>query len=908
MQSEVAATLEENKAAWSEKINAIGSPCLLLDRAGLEAAKARLMADPRPPEAQALLDHAAKIAQRYPLAYQPRQGTDSGSAEELWMRSVGDDLVALAVAQALDPHESWERALHDGVIEACKYPQWGVIPGMENMDLACAHVARGVALAWNWYPQLWTEEDRQLILKAIDERVSRLLAGLYGKAYWASQYANNHNHVDCTGLGWCGLAFYNDLPQAPEWLAAARLNFQKVGQYFPQDGSSAEGVPYWSYAMSFILQYIEGTRFVTDSGALYQAPFLKNAASYRLNASTPGFVGTLPWGDAPLKDFYGPQHLLNRLGVEENDASAVWVARHIPWKPEGGGDVLAMNALWALPVQSRMPVLELDHRQSVTEMAVTRSGWGVGDYVLAIKAGFTNRNHSHLDAGALAFAFASEWLLMAPGYGDSQGSPDFWEINGPRWTYFTNATESHSTLLINNRNQRFDSDAKATIDAFLSTPYWSWTGVDLTNVYVGVNAVRREVLHRRGDYILVFDSVLPKAPATVEWLAQLPEEPEREGNAMKVRSGSGQLRMEMLSPAEAFAPRQPTSPRVNKKNIHTYAVKANGEKAQFIALLQPSFSADAMPELKVTLEQPSPGLERVVIQGADWSDEIYHGETEAALQTKAGVSAQAKALSIRTEKGSATSVLAVGARRVALKGITVSSGAPAQIGIQQIPGGSWMVDSDQELEIVAAKYAVQPFENVQKPYRYLLAKGSMTRAKAEEWLQSLLVFREAKQVPVQPLAKQPAVPSSVMIPVEAEDFALQKRGHAEVVEGRKGANGKSVRNFGYGATEHLISWDIQVGRAGQYQLMVRYTTDLSDVSLGVMLDGAAPLLELAKLTLPSTGGWSVKENNWKDLVLSDASGKPLIFNLAQGKHRLSLINPSGAIGLDRLEFKGAGKP
>jgi len=570
-------------------------------------------------------------------------------------------------------------------------------------------------------------------------------------------------------------------------------------------------------------------------------------------------------------------------------------------------------ALWKPRAEARPQSLNPDYHSWETDWATTRSGWGSGDYLLAIKSGFTNRNHCHLDAGALAFAFGNEWLLTAPGYGKGRGSQEFWNFGGPRWTFFANATESHCTLLVNGQNQRFDSEARGIIDAFLSTPLWCWTGIDLTQAYHDVHSVRREILHRRGDYILVFDAVATKAPATVEWLAQLPAEPKQEGNALGVEADSGQLRLEMLSPAGAFAQRQPTSLHVDRPNIHTYAVKQSGDTAQFVALLRPSFSSDTMPEMKTELEQPSPGLKHLSIRGAGWADEILHSEADAALKTETGISAQAKTLAVRSEKEAVTSLLAIGASRVEMQDIVIRTDAPAQIGLQRTPDGSWIVDSDKDLagKITAANYGVQALENSGTPHRYLLAKGDMTSSRATAWLQSLLVFRDAayKQVPVKPLPIQPVLEASAIIPIDVDQFVFQKRGPAEVVEGKPGATtGKSVRNFGYGAPEHLISWEINVARGGQYQLMIRYTTGLSDLSLGVLVDGAAPSEALVKIALPSTGGWSIKDDNWKNVVFSNADGKPLIFNLSQGKHRIALINPTGAVGLDRLEFKGAGKP
>ena len=168
------------------------------------------------------------------------------------------------------------------------------------------------------------------------------------------------------------------------------------------------------------------------------------------------------------------------------------------------------------------PPRELDARLVANDMVTTRSGWGAEDYLLSIKAGHTNRNHSHLDAGALALAFGDEWVLVAPGYGKGGGEGAFWDRSksGRRWNFFSNASESHATLLINGKNQRADENARATVTEFFSTPEWNVTTVDLTEAYRDVSQVERQVVHRRGEYILVFDSVTAPQPVSVEWLAQ----------------------------------------------------------------------------------------------------------------------------------------------------------------------------------------------------------------------------------------------------------------------------------------------------------------------------------------------------------------------------------------------------
>lgn len=922
-------SLDENAPTWSAKITALGRPCLLLNQTTLAEWKKRAMVSPRPAEIQALLAAAYDLAPKVPRTYvSPEEFAKKGepifsALGEEWVRIAGDEITLLTVAAALDPSPLLRKALHDAVIATCKYPTWGRGGGAlreDNMDLACAHMARGVALAWDWLPELWTAEDRDLITKTVAARAGQLLAGLYGKGFWARGYSDNHNHVNCTALGWCGVAFYSDIPQAPEWLAAARIDFQNVASVYPEDGSSAEGVPYWAYGMSFILQYIEGTRLVIDSGDLYQVSFLKNAAAYRLNGSTSGLAAVLPWGDtfAKREDGYC-RPLISRLAVENKDSAAAWLSHQFP-RPTAS-DTLVWMALWPCE-KGQMPALPLDYHHWVADIVETRSGWGPGDYLLSIKSGFTNRNHSHLDAGALALAFDSEWLLTAPGYGKGKTSGDYWDFQKKRWDFFSTATESHCTLLINGRNQRFDSAARATVDQFLSTPLRSWTGVNLVEAYHDVAAIRREVMHARSDYILVFDSVIAKpgaAPAaaptaTVEWLAQLPTDPAMQDNSMTVKAESGQLRLEMLSPAGAFTVRKPTAPNVDVPGqfstvgIHTYAVKNSGEKIKFIALLQPGFSKAPLPALKTTVTESKTGAAQITVAGANWTDRIYKSDTTETV-TDSGLKSTALTTVIRSDAKGIQSCLAVQASVVELPGITIKLTAPANIGLQQIPNGSWILDADQDIatQVVTKGFSLQPLESKPKAFRYLLAKDGTAPKQATEWLASLVLFREKAPIAVRALATQPPLPATTVIAIEAESFAQQGLGRAEVVDGKPGARGKSLRSVGNASPDHVIDWSFDIAQSGQYQLIIRYATKLSDITAAMLIDGTAPHAELVKASFPATGGWSIQEDNWKDLVLTDKAGKPLVFNLAAGKHELRLAKPSGALALDQFEFRGIGK-
>ncbi len=163
------------------------------------------------------------------------------------------------------------------------------------------------------------------------------------------------------------------------------------------------------------------------------------------------------------------------------------------------------------------------------------------------------------------------------------------------------------------------------------------------------------------------------------------------------------------------------------------------------------------------------------------------------------------------------------------------------LALQQVPDGSWIVDADRDLsgQITAENLTIEPMD-AKPAFRYLLAKSGMTAKKAADWLASLVTVREKAPIPVRALPAQPALPSTVSVPLEAEDFAHQEHGKAEAIDGKPGAVGRSVRGVGNAAPDHEISWSFDVPRDGQYQLTVRYACNLPDVRAAFLIDGAAP--------------------------------------------------------------------
>lgn len=626
--------------------------------------------------------------------------------QELWQRPVGDKMVLLSFALALRDEPRFREALRAHVLAACRYPTWGrpmaETEPFPNGDLAAAHVGRGVAIAYDWHPGLWNEEEKALIRETVRARYAGLLVAAYGGLWWNDNFQDNHNHVNMAGLGIAGLVFLDEIPEAAEWLAHAANNFDRVAREANADGSSPEGVPYWSYSLSFFLQYIEATRPVLGAEALYASPFLREAARYRIASSVPGLDGTLPWGDAPQRDYYGPQHILHRLAAEYRNPAAQFLAEHLPYGPNGPGgasnieanDVAVFAALWRDPQLPSERPAQLDYHLPVGDLVTTRSGWSGQDYLLAIKSGYNNRSHSHLDAGAIAFAYGNRWLVVTPGYGTGFASRDFWDSNGPRWEYFSNRTESHSTLVIDGRNQSFDrTKARGRVTGFVTTRDHCWTEIDLAAAYEGIEQVRRQVLHRRGAYILVLDRMRDDEPHEVEWLLQTPPSAiEREGG-VDIGEETGRLRVEMLGGREGFHSRSPDTAKVDVAagKLKSWAVARQGTEVDFAALLVPR--AAGTSSARVRGERSFTGDRSVTtIRGDDFVDTILAGESTAELSVD-GFSARASVMvSRRHEHGVA--LFAVETSRVGADGFTVHLAQPGGVELTRVAPDVWRLEAN----------------------------------------------------------------------------------------------------------------------------------------------------------------------------------------------------------------------
>lgn len=640
------------------------------------------------------------VSDPLPVYIEPKvvNGKTAPDSQE-WQREPADQIVNLALAAKLSPDPKYRARLHDLVMTACAFNSWGTA----NNDLAAGHMSRAVAIAYDWHRSLFTPQEQELIRTTVRTRVAFLLKALLGNKYWCREYTWNHNHISVMGMGFSGLAFLGEIPEAADWLSAALLDYENIAKYSATDGSSNEGVGYWTYGRAFILEFIEGTKKITDSGKLYDEPFLRQAIAFRIGSATPDLDGVSRWGDSTGRDFNGSHHILYRLASQYRDGQGQYVANHLPYSPYVGPRNVsyAWTLLWYDPSLPETVPHELDYHATGLDAVTSRSGWDNGDYVIGLKSGVNSDAHTHLDAGAINFYMGKNWMLTAPGYGHGKDSPGFWDRDVNRWTFFSNATESETTLLINGKNQRSDKAARGTIDHFISSAQSLWTEVNLDQAYNDTRSVRRRLLHRRGDYLLVLDEVAADKPVTVDWLAQAdPKAILSKDGALLFSSFAGTAQLQMLGQAAPFAKRKPTSPQVDvdRLTLKTYSSTSQGTDVKLAALLQPTFIGQTAVPLRTKVENRGDVL-AVTIDGPDWSDLIFTRTTSGPVGARVGEEkdrafpmVDGYALAIRYKAKELASCIAVGATNFATAPLTFSTSQPVDLTLEFAPQNAYVLD------------------------------------------------------------------------------------------------------------------------------------------------------------------------------------------------------------------------
>ena len=163
-----------------------------------------------------------------------------------------------------------------------------------------------------------------------------------------------------------------------------------------------------------------------------------------------------------------------------------------------------------------------------------------------------------------------------------------------------------------------------------------------------------------------------------------------------------------------------------------------------------------------------------------------------------------------------------------------------------------------------------------------------------------LTIDETRQATLSPFVKPQwlaTTPAQKLIVLQAESFAAQEGGLAEIVSDRQAVWGTAITKW-HADLGHWLQWKFTVPTAGQYRLVFRYATLSDKTRRKLEMDGAVPAPAAEQIAFPRTGGFGSSPLDWKYQTLQDQAGQDVTLPLTAGEHTLRMTNLGDGLALD----------
>lgn len=211
------------------------------------------------------------------------------------------------------------------IFTAVGYDVWGY-GFLVDVDLSASWLLYGLGLSYDWIKEDLSPEEKQLFLDKLILQGNKIFN--YGQENkgncWSTDYWQNHNWINYTGILTTAYAIENEYEGANKWITEIHDNFKTVFEYLPEDGSNYEGTVYWRYAINSFLSAAELIR--SHGGPNYfDTEFMKNTFFFRLYQSAPNWEENVNFGDSHDRKSSHSIAAYYKLATEHNNTYAQWL-------------------------------------------------------------------------------------------------------------------------------------------------------------------------------------------------------------------------------------------------------------------------------------------------------------------------------------------------------------------------------------------------------------------------------------------------------------------------------------------------------------------------------------------------------------------------------------------------------
>lgn len=456
--------------------------------------------------------------------------------------AVGDAAATLGFVYRLTGDEKYALAARDILLAMAQWDEKGSTEYRYN-DEAAMPALYLPARAYSWIHPVLNADDRAAIVAMMRERGAQCFASLQRTSHLWQPYNSHHNRA-WHKLGELAIAFYGDIPEAPQWLDYAMTIFYTAypvwGGY---DGGWHEGIAYWSsYTNRFMYwAYAARAAFGID---VFERPFYKRVGDYAMYTMPPGTTGGA-WGDQA--EGTKSSSIASLMAVLANGARNP----HWKWYAEasggsvGGGYLGFIYSASAVGLEVRPPA----------DLPGSAAFMGVGVAVLNTdlldasdnvqihfkSSPFGRISHGYNSNNAFLLHIKGERVFVRSGKRDLHGSPFH-----QNWMWHT---KSDNAILVNGESQiKKSPSATGEIVAFDAS-----SGVDVVvgearKSYENLDRWTRRIVFLKPDVIVIHDVLDAPEPSTFEWMLHAIGEFAIDGNTVTWNGDPGSVKVQFLAP------------------------------------------------------------------------------------------------------------------------------------------------------------------------------------------------------------------------------------------------------------------------------------------------------------------------------------------------------------------------
>ena len=527
-------------------------------------------------------------------------------------RTIYDRMCTLGTAYLLTGERKYVDRAWTDLKAVCgdTYPEWRL-----DHLITASEMAVGVAIAYDWMYDEWTEEQRTqieeaLINKYIDASEKKYFMG--NALYYHVADGTNRGIVNNGGSVILGIAMYEKNPELCSSLISCGLRAMEYAEdMFYPDGAWHEGTMYWAYMSDYLVNTVSTIEATFgDDFNILNTPGMDKSVYFSVYSTGP--TGTDNFEDANYDSGQTPAYMwyakkYNLPGIAKlrrfntNDGTLEGKVK----------DLLYYDTAWD---SAAIEELALDKTFGGIEYASMRGSFFAKDTTyIGLHGGKAKTSHGHLDNGTFVVDMLGErWAcdVTHEAYALVDANKD------KEYFIYRKSPEGHNCLVINPTEDSYYQNLEATsyITKQESKERGAYTVMDLTTAYSenADKAIRGYRLTADRSAVEIRDELQLKNEGDVYWFMQTKADVEiaEDGKSAILEQKGKRVKISFITDAPnaeltAEKPAVPleVTPVIDGQTANTeytrIAIKVSGKKNMYIHVrLVPESNSEANQEIE----------------------------------------------------------------------------------------------------------------------------------------------------------------------------------------------------------------------------------------------------------------------------------------------------------------------